>query len=122
MFPVSGRLNLASSMGTLSSTLAALVCSVQLTEVSRLVTVSNCELCLWACNYNEHDFYKILSINTDLVACDSDSETRFLGIRSVEKERTFPIYRGFDIIADKGHNLLSKNLSTILILLSLKFQ
>ena len=50
VFSMSGRLNLTSSLGTLSSTLATLACSVQLTEVSRLVIVSIREL--WCCNNN----------------------------------------------------------------------
>ena len=99
MFPVSGILNLASSLGTLSSTLAALVCAVQLTEVSTLVTVSNCELCLWGCNYNEHDFDKILLIQTLLrviriLRLDSS-------VSEVWRKRELFLYIGFCDIMQK---------------------
>ena len=113
MFPVSGRLNLTSSLGTLSSTLAALVCSVHWTEVSTtLVTVSIWELCLWgfkSCIISILIF--IRSFNTDLVACDSDSETGVLSVGGVEKAGTFPLDSVFNIYDVKVWITLIKCLS-----------
>ena len=53
----------------------------------------------------------IRTFNTDLVACDSDSETGVLSIRGVEKAGTFPLYRVFNIYDVKVWITLIKCLS-----------
>ena len=105
VFSMTGRLNLTSSLWTLSSTLAVLACSVQLTEVSRLVMVSS-----WGCNNNNNwlhcivyrDYTFIVIIHLDgvhnlfimmhlVVAWELDSKTGVLCIRGVQVAGTFPL-------------------------------